>query len=278
VVPYADRRPRSGAKRSVRLRAAVAIAIALTAAGCGSDEPTTIKPDPSYVEPGALTVCTSSPYRPFEFEKDDKYVGFDIDLANEVAKRLGLRTKIVNTDFGLISSGAALNEGDCDVAAAALTITGERARVLDFSSPYFNATQAMVVPDGSPIDSLEDLGEATVGVQAGTTGELYVSDNAPRGVEIVPYKDAGEIDAALESGEVDAAIYDGTVVNDVIARYPEFEVAKHFFTGEQYGMAVKKNGNVDLLRIINQVLANLQAGPGYEAIYSRWIGGSPEDQ
>jgi polar amino acid transport system substrate-binding protein len=270
-------RQQFGANRSIRLLAAVALAVALTATGCGSEEPETIKPDPSFVEPGALTVCTSSPYPPFEFERAGKFVGFDIDLANEVAKRLGLRTVIRNTDFDTISSGEALNNDKCDVAAAALTITGERARVLDFSSPYFNATQALVVPDGSGIDSLDDLSGDRIGVQAGTTGELYVSDNAPRSVEVVPYRVASQIDAALDSGKVDAAVYDGTVVSDVIDRYPEFEFAERFFTGEQYGMAVKKNSNVDLLRIINQVLADLQAGDGYEAIQARWIG-SPDNQ
>jgi polar amino acid transport system substrate-binding protein len=266
-------------RRRRRSSAAVALAIALTAVACGSDdEPATISPDPSFVEPGALTVCTSIPYAPFEFEKDGKKVGFDIDLANEVASRLGLRTEIKNTAFGDISSGEALNRDVCDMAAAALTITGERARVLDFSSPYFNATQALVVPDGSFISSLDDLSGQSVGVQAETTGELYVSENAPRDVEVVPYKVASDIDAALDSGEVDAAVYDGTVVSDVIRRYPEFEVADQFNTGEQYGLAVKKNGNVDLLRIINQVLAKLQAGDEYDEIYKRWIGGSPPDQ
>ncbi len=267
-----DQRPRSGAMGSVRLAAALAVAVALTAAGCGSDEPESIKPDPSFVEPGTLTVCTSSPYPPFELGKDNPYTGLDIDLVNEVAKRLGVRTKIRNMEFPSISSGAALNEDQCDVAAAALTITGERARVLDFSSPYFNAQQVMVVPDGSAISALDDLRHARVGVQAGTTGELLVADNAPPSVEIVPYKDTGDIDAALDRGALDAAVYDLTIVSDVLKRYPEFEVAVRFDTGEQYGMAVKKNSNVDLLRVINEVLADLEAGDGMNAIRHRWIG------
>jgi polar amino acid transport system substrate-binding protein len=272
------RRRQSGAKRSVRLVTAVAAVVAVTAAGCGSDEPESIKPDPSLVEPGVLTVCTSSPYAPFELEQDGEYVGFDIDLANEVAKRLGVRTKIRNMGFPSISSGSALNEDRCDVAAAALTITGERARVLDFSSPYFNAQQVMVVPDGSAISSLDDLSDTRVGVQTDTTGELYVSDNAPRDVEVVPYADASDVNTALDNGEIDAAVYDLTIVSRVLDRYPEFEVAAKFDTGEQYGMAVKKNSNVDLLRVINQVLANLEANDGMKAIRDRWIGGSPDSQ
>jgi polar amino acid transport system substrate-binding protein len=279
VVPCADRRRRSGVKRRVWLRTTVAIVVALTMANCGSDdEAGTVDSDPSFVKEGALTVCTSVPYEPFEFTKNGETVGFDIDLANEVAKRLGLKTVILNRDFDAISSGEVLNDGECDVAAAALTITGERARVLDFSSPYFNASQAMVVRRRSGISSLDDLRDQRIGVQAATTGELYVTDNAPPGAEIVPYKVASDVDAALDDGDVDAAVYDRTVVSDVISRYPEFEVAATFDTGEQYGMAVKKNSNVDLLRVINEVLAKLQAGDGYNAIYARWIGGSPTSQ
>ena len=80
------------------------------------------------------------------------------------------------------------------------------------------------------------------------------------------------MDEALETGEVDAAVYDNTVVGDVIARNPDFKVATEFDTGEQYGMAVKKDGNVDLLRSINDVLADLKADGGYDKIYATWFG------
>jgi polar amino acid transport system substrate-binding protein len=246
------------------------------AAGCGyiddDESAPPPSPDPVLVDQGVLTVCTSIPYRPFEFEKDGEPVGFDIDLANEVAKALNLRPVIVNKGFDAISSGRVLNNGSCDVAVAALTITGERARVVDFSSPYFDAAQRMVVIEGSGISTLDDLGGLRIGVQSGTTGELYVTDHAPRDAEIVPFKDADEIDAALSSGDVDAGIYDNTVVGDVLSRNPEFDAVQEFPTGEQYGMAVKKNSNVDLLRVINDVLADLEAGNRDDTIYSRWFG------
>jgi polar amino acid transport system substrate-binding protein len=245
-------------------------------AGCGSEEDTsaTAALDPKVVEAGTLTVCTSFPYPPFEFRKDGEPAGFDIDLANEVAKELKLRPVIVNADFDDIQSGQLLNEGKCDVAVAGMTITGERARVLDFSSPYFDAAQAMVVERGSDVSSLADLSGARIGVQEGTTGELYVTDNAPSDAEIVAFTDASEVDAALKDGDVDAGVYDNTVVGDVVSRMPDFTVAAEFDTGEQYGMAVKKNGSIDLLRFINNVLAQLKATDGYDEIYDRWFGGS----
>jgi polar amino acid transport system substrate-binding protein len=248
------------------------LAFALT--GCGSDTGSAASAalDPEVLEDGSLTVCADMPYEPFESLKAGKPVGFDIDLVNRVAQRLKMKPVIEDTDFDDIQSGESLNSGDCDVVISAMTITGERARVLDFSSPYFDASQAMVVAKGSGLGSLEDLAGKKIGVQGGTTGELYVTDNAPTGATVVPFKDSSAMDAALKSGDVSAAVYDNTVVSDVVARNPNFQLADEFDTGEQYGMAVKKNGSVDLLRTINDVLADLKAGGGYDTIYAKWFG------
>jgi polar amino acid transport system substrate-binding protein len=256
------------------LRLVVALLVfSVGLAGCGSANDTAKKAelDPKVVKAGTLTVCTSFPYPPFEFRNHGQPAGFDIDLAHEVADRLKLKPVIINADFDDIQSGQLLNEGECDVAVAGLTITGDRARVLDFSSPYFDATQAMVVKRGSGLTALDDLSGAKIGVQAGTTGELYVTDHAPNDAKIVPFTDAFDVDAALRKGEVAAGVYDSTVVGDVVSRNPDFEVAAEFDTGEQYGMAVKKNGSVDLLRFINNVLAELKANGGYDDIYARWF-------
>jgi len=245
-------------------------------AACGGDADAGPAPlDPTLVKEGRLTVCTSLPYEPFEFKKKGEFVGFDIDLATEVAKRLKVRPVFVDTDFDGIASGAPLNAGTCDVAAAGLTITGERARVLDFSSPYFDAAQTMVVPSGSTATSLDDLAGKKIGVQTGTTGELYVRDNAPASVEVVTIDDLSEIASSMERGDIDAAFYDNTVVGDVLAENPDFQVAADFNTGEQYGMAVRKDGSTDLLRVINDVLADLVKKGRYDDLYQTWFGSAP---
>lgn len=229
---------------------------------------------PHLVKEGDLTVCTDMPYEPFESMKNGEPVGFDIDLVREVAGELDLRLAVQDTDFDAIQSGDALNSDTCDVAISAMTITGERARVLDFSSPYFDASQALVVPKGSGIESLDELAGERIGVQGGTTGELYVTDNAPSSADVMPLDDAAAMEYALTRGIVDAAVYDNTVVGDVVANNPDFEVTAEFDTGEQYGMAVKKNGNVELLRSINKVLAALKENGGYDKIYATWFGGA----
>lgn len=229
-------------------------------------------PAPTLVREGVLTVCTDMPYEPFEFERAGKPAGFDVDLVQMVADRLGLALDMVDTAFDDIASGESLNKGRCDVAISAMTITGERARVLNFSSPYFDAAQALVVEKGSGLDTLEDLAGRKIGVQAGTTGELYVTDNAPRGAEVIPFEDAAAMGEAMENGEVVATVYDNTVVSDVIEADPGLKVATEFDTGEQYGMAVRRNGNVELLRIINDVLATAKDDGGYEEVYATWFG------
>jgi polar amino acid transport system substrate-binding protein len=271
------RRHGSVATRTRALGSAAAlILLSVGVTACGSNSalaPAAL--DPKVVKAGTLTVCADMPYEPFASVQDGKPVGFDVDLADEVAKKLNLKPVILDMDFDAIQSGESLNSGDCDVAISAMTITGERARVIDFSSPYFNASQAMVVAKGSGVSSLSDLSGKKIGVQGGTTGELYVTDNAPADAQIVPFEDSAAMDAALTAGQVDAAVYDNTVVGDVVSRNPSFEVAREFDTGEQYGMAVKKNGSVDLLRSINDVLADLKTNGRYQTIYDKWFGSTP---
>ena len=263
-------------RRHVRRSAGALLLLSALAGGCAANAETgTVSTAPTLVKEGTLTVCTDIPYEPFEFLKKGEPVGFDIELVDEVAQRLDLKPDIVDTDFDAIQSGEALNSDACDVAISAMTITGDRARVLDFSSPYFNASQALVMDEGTAVDELSDLAGKKIGVQGGTTGELYVTDNAPDDADIVPFEDSAAMDAALEKGDVDAAVYDNTVVGDVVANNPGLAVAAEFDTGEQYGMAVKKDGNVNLLLTINDVIAELKKNGGYDKIFATWFGDAP---
>jgi polar amino acid transport system substrate-binding protein len=276
--------PLLGPRKGLTQYAVRAAAVLLVAAGGASCAGTPDLPADAgaltgaqqVIKPGTLTVCTSLPYEPFEFSKGGKTVGFDIDLAAEVASRLRLQPVFLNEDFDAIASGELLNKGTCDLAAAGLTITGDRARVLDFSSPYFNAAQALVVKAASGAASLADLEGVGIAVQGGTTGELYVTDNAPASSHVVDFKDPSEMADAVASGQVGAAVYDNTVVGDVVAAHPDLRVAAEFDTGEQYGMAVKKNANVDLLRTVNDVLSTLRSSGGYNDIYRTWFGTAPQ--
>jgi polar amino acid transport system substrate-binding protein len=262
-----------------RARAAGAVlssaALLLTLSACGgsaSGQSAASLSDVSLVFKGALTVCTDSPYAPFVYEQKGKLVGFDVDLAQEVADELKVDLDVIDVNFDDITSGDSLNNDVCDVAVSAMTITGERARVLDFSSPYFDAKQALITPRGSGLDTLEELADQRVGVQKETTGETFMSDFAPDTTEVVTFNDAAGLQAALNAGEIEAAMLDNTVSGEFVKQNRSLKLAREFDTGEQYGMAVKKDGNVPLLRSINGTLAQLREDGRYDKIYKKYFG------
>ncbi len=262
-------------------RAAIVTIAVLGLAACGSavgSEGSTksTAPQPTLIRGGTLTVCSQYPTQPFEFEQGGKVVGFDADLVGEVAKELGVKVSYTNEDFADIQSGKVLNANFCDIGVAAISITGDRARVVDFSSPYFNASQVLVTQQGSGVKSLGDASGAKIGVQEGTTGATYAADYAPPDTQIVKFTSVEEVNIALSGDTIDAGIYDNNLVGEAVTANPNFQVIETYKTGEQYGMAVKKDGDVDLLRVINQVLADIQESGRYDEIYQEWFGKSAE--
>lgn len=260
-----------------RIAAAALSSVALlaTLSACGGDaagQEADALTDVSLVFGGALTVCTDSPYPPFVYEQKGKLVGFDVDLGKAVADELGVDLDVIDVSFDDITSGTSLNTDVCDVAISAMTITGERARVLDFSSPYFDAKQALITPRGSGLDQIEELAGQRVGVQKDTTGETYLSDYAPETTQVIPYDDAAGLQEALDAGQLDAAMLDNTVSGQFVSDNPQLKLSREFDTGEQYGMAVKKDGNVPLLRTINSTLAELRDNGAYDEIFAKYFG------
>src|SRR3712207_3105374 len=134
---------------------AAASALVLATGACATDTQTT-ESGAKVIKSGKLTVCTSLPYKPFEFKQGGEIVGFDMDLMKKVAEANDLEMEITVTGFEGIQSGQALNSGTCDIAAAGMTITPEREKAIDFSDPYFDASQALLTKDES-LDSLEAL-------------------------------------------------------------------------------------------------------------------------
>lgn len=252
-----------------RLAATLALsALALTAcsstatdAGGGSGA----SGDVSLITPGTLTVCTNPPYEPFEYQEGDKLVGFDIAVVQEVADDLGVTLTPVETGFDGIQSGAALNASTCDLVASAITITDARKGKLDFSDPYFDANQGLLVPSDSNLDSLESLAGKKVGVQQATTGADFAKEN---NLDTLEYEDLGLQIQGLKNGDVDA------VINDIAVLGPYatdgYKVGAEFKTGEQYGLGVKK-GNTALLDAVNATIERIKSDGTYDDIYAKYI-------
>jgi polar amino acid transport system substrate-binding protein len=252
--------------------AAASTAATLALAGCATNtEKTTTESGVEVITPGKLTVCTHLPYEPFQFKKGGEITGFDVELMDLVAKKLDLEQEIVNTPFETIETGQAMATGKCDISAAGMTITEERDTVIDFSDPYFNATQALLVKKGGGYASFDELKGKTLGVQVGTTGQEYANDNAPKGVEIKVFEDLALLLEAVKSGSIDAAINDNTVLLDYATKNPDTEMTAEFDTGEQYGFGVAEGENAELLDAVNEAFTEAHEDGTYEKLFTKYF-------
>lgn len=229
------------------------------------------------VNEGQLTVCSDIPYPPFEFTTDEgDYAGFDIDLMREIATALDLELNVRETPFDGIF--ASLETGECDVVASAVTITEEREQQMDFTDPYFDADQSLLIraEDSDQYSTLDDLAGESIGVQTGTTGAQYAEENAPEDSQIIEFEDAGAMFAAIETGEVAALLQDFPVNAERAAQDENFEVTETFPTGEQYGFAVQQ-GDDALREAINGELERMRDDGTYDEIFEEYFGQSPDE-
>ena len=225
------------------------------------------------IEPGVLTVGSDIPFPPFEdFDDAGNVVGFDADLVNEMADRLGLTVEWVDTDFDTIFTQLAL--GQFDVVASATTITPERAQQVDFTNPYYKAQQALTINTAETpnIASVDDLRERdSVAVQTGTTGADWALENlAPRGVEVREFPAAPDTYNALEAGQVTGVIFDEPSAVEEAANRPDLEVIQAIDTNEDYGFGVDPNAD-GLLNALNGALVTMLNDGTYQEIYDRWF-------
>ncbi|MEU7325516.1 transporter substrate-binding domain-containing protein [Streptomyces griseoviridis] len=261
-------------RRARVLAATTATAGLLLVAGCSSDDGGGSKTAAGGVrlaKAGQLTTCTHLPYPPFQSEVDGKVQGFDVSLVDLVAKNLGVKQEIRDTPFENFKTGAFLNSGDCDLAAAGMTITAERKKNVDFSVPYFDATQAVLVDSKSGITSFAGLKGEKVGAQAQTTGEDYARE---KGLDPVSFESSDAVLNGLRTGQVKAVVIDYPVVQGWLknkANAAAFKVVDNLDTGEQYGFTVRK-GNTKLLAAVDKAITDAKADGTYKKLYEQWIG------
>ncbi len=238
----------------------------------------TSAPAPVLVQPGKLVVCTHLAYKPFQFKQDGKTVGFDVDLMDLVAKKLGVTQEIFDIEFEQITSGAVFAAKKCDAAAAAITIRADREKAALFSDPYFAATQALLVPSDSTVTDLPDLKGKVLAVQAGTTGQDYGKENASaNGYTVKVFDDFPSGANAVLAKTVAAAVNDNGVVYNFASENPGTKVVKEFDTNEHYGFSMGKD-NTALQTVINEVLKTAKADGTYNTIYKKWFGkDAPKD-
>lgn len=226
----------------------------------------------STLQEGVLQVGSCLDYAPFESVKAGDEVGFDVDLSEEIASRLGLEVEWVRADFDTIFTAVAGDQ--FDMVAAASTITEEREQVVDFSDPYYNSLQSLAVntQETPDITSTDQLGDGdVVGVQKGTTGKDWATENlAPQGVDIKTFQLAPDAFRDLEAGNIVGVINDKPASVGIIENLPALEVVQDIDTDEKYGFAFSPS-NPELREAVNAALAEIVADGTYADIYGQYF-------
>lgn len=200
--------------------------------------------------------------------KDDKPTGFSAELAMEIAKRLGLELKVALLPFSDLFSR--LTADICDIAMSAITITDERKLQVDFSEPYFDSGECLLVRTGSTIMSEADLKGKKVGAIKGTTNE-DLAKKIPGVAEVVTFQGKPEMFDQLIDGKLDAVIVDTPFALYNVTSTGKTRIAKELTTGEHYGIAVKK-GNAKLLEKINAAMDDIRSDGTYDRLYKKYFG------
>lgn len=234
-------------KRKISAFILAAILILPCLAGCGTTDSSTI------------VFGTDAEFAPFEFVDSQgvigEYDGIDMVIAKNIADDLGVEAKIENLEFDSLL--IALNNGQVDAVIAAMTVNEERAQAVDFSTPYYTATQVMIVKEGSDIKSAVDMADKKIAVMQGYTGELCVQE---MGYEYEAFKKGTEAILELVNGKCDVVVVDSATAQKYIEDNEGLVIVEDTvaFEGEEYAIAVKK-GNTELLNKINASIEKMLA-------------------
>ena len=247
-------------KSKMVLAVCLAVSMAIPFAACSSKGGSTV------------TMSTNATFEPFEYHADGKIVGMDVDIAEKVAAKLGKTLQIRDVEFTTLPNE--LESGKCDFVAAGMSVNPDRQKNMDFSDPYFDATQSIIVLKGSPIKARADLNGKTVGVQQGTTGDDYCTDKdhtADVHVKAVKrYNKGADAISDLTAGRIDAVVIDDFPAQKFVSKNSgKLVKLDDALTVEHYAIAVKK-GNKELLGTINGVLKNMKSSGELDKLVEKY--------
>ena len=220
-----------------------------------------------------LVMGTNAGFKPFEYKQGDQVVGFDVDLAQEIARATGKQLKIEDMSFdGLLP---ALDSGQVDMVVAGMSVTPERAKNALFSDPYYSAAQRMIVAKGSPIRNKFQLTGRRVGVQLGTTGDTLAAKLT--GVKVSQFPTAPSVLTELNAGRVDVAILDDAPAARYLTGFPRLELLPGSLSEESYAIALRKTDR-QLLDKVNKVIAAMKQDGRYDNLIRKHFGTQPSSQ
>ena len=219
------------------------------------------------VQKGKLVMVTNAEFPPYEFHDQNAIVGIDVEIAGAIAEQLGLELEIEDIAFDSIIPE--IVSGKADIGAAGMTVTEDRKQNVDFSDTYAHATQVIIVKEDSEIKGVADLEGKIMGVQQGTTGDIYVSgDYGDEAVE--RYAKGMEAVQALAQGKVDAVVIDGEPAKQYIKEVAGLKIIDESYTDEDYAIAIKK-GNTAMVEAVNAALAELKSEGKLDEIVAKYI-------
>ncbi|MBQ6941114.1 MAG: ABC transporter permease subunit [Akkermansia sp.] len=229
--------------------------MALFLTSCGEKE----------AERGKLIMVTNATFPPYEFYQGSRIVGIDADMVREIAKRNNL--ELVIEDMAFDSVIAAVQTGKADVAASGITVTEDRKKQIDFTTSYVKADQVIIVRKDSDIVGPESMRGKRIGVQHGTTGDMYVTENLQ---EPERFQDGALAVASLVTGKIDAVVLDSAPAEEHVARNKGIRILPMALVSEEYAMAVSKS-RPELLAMINRTMAEMKTDGTMDAIWARYL-------
>ncbi len=223
-------------------------------------------------------IGTDTTFAPFEFTNEDgELVGIDMDLLHAIAEDQGFEVEI--RQLGFDAALQALQSNQVDAVMAGMSITEERQQTFDFSEPYFTSGIQLGVLEASDIQSLDDLDGKTVAVKTGTQGQTFAEDNQEEyGFRITPYSDTTDMVDAVKAGQAVGYFEDFPVLAYGIQQGSGFRLIGEPELGGEYGFAVNKGQNPELIEKFNAGLANLQESGEYDEIVDTYLGGEASAQ
>ena len=227
-------------------------------------------------EGGVLRMGTNATFPPYEYvDENNEVAGIDADIAAAIADKLGMELEI--TDMAFDSLIAALQSDTIDIVLAGMTVDPERAESVNFTDSYATGVQVIIVPEDSDIASPDDLEGKNIGVQTGTTGDLYCTEQY--GQEYVKQFDNGPLAvAALLNGQIDCVVIDNEPAKNYVAANQGLKILETAYANEEYAAAIAKD-NTELYDQVNTAIQELKADGTIDSIIEKYIPaeGSSED-
>ena len=218
-----------------------------------------------------LKMATNAYFQPYEYYDGDKIIGIDAEIAAAIADKLGMKLEIKDMEFDSIIT--AVQEGSVDFGMAGMTVRPDREEKVDFTTSYANGKQVVIVKENSAITSVDDLfaDDATwkAGVQLGTTGDIYATDDLGED-RVTSYNNANSAVLALIAGDVDCVIIDNEPAKALVNANEGLKILEATYADEDYAICVKK-GNTDLLNKINAAIDELVEDGTIDKIISKYI-------